>query len=475
MGAASAQQPELGQLDASPTLFTVMAAVNAAGYDAMIDSPSNSPLRKRVRDSLAKMNIPSLPALKEFFAKHNQISPYISFALTCEGPPNFVIRKRDIEVPPDVTQMTRLTPLLAAFYKEAHVEDLWQSAQPEINQTLARYHSPVIDAVMKVNLYLRQQTSGGANRARFQILVELLGAPNQVHTRSYGFQYTIVVTPSPEIHIFEIRHAFLHYSLDPLATHYADILERKKGLAEHAFRAQALDDYLKNDWLGLAGESLVKAVESRLDRNPAEVQKALRQGMVLAPYFAENLPAYEKQDLAMSEFYKDMVQAIDVVEGRPAADAGEIRCAARIRTHGAIGRSAAPAGIDRRGQDARRRGKALCRARSGKGQGSVPRRSAADRYEADARRGLLWAGAHRRAAEGSRIVAAPLPQDVGTRSGAAGQGLDARLSRQAFARLQRAGRSRKIFSTGDQSRRRVRSSHRRSQKIATTDFETIRS
>lgn len=122
------------------------------------------------------------------------------------------------------------------------------------------------------------------------------------------------MTPSPEIHIFEIRHAYLHYSLDPLATHYADILERKKGLADHAFRAQALDEYLKNDWLGLAGESLVKAVESRLDRNPAEVQKALRQGMVLAPYFAENLPAYEKQDLAMSEFYKDMVQAIDVVK-----------------------------------------------------------------------------------------------------------------------------------------------------------------
>ena len=56
--------------------------------------------------------------------------------------------------------MTSLTPLLAAFYKEAHIEDLWQSAQPEINQTIARYHKPVIDAVMQVNVYLRQQTSG---------------------------------------------------------------------------------------------------------------------------------------------------------------------------------------------------------------------------------------------------------------------------------------------------------------------------
>ena len=37
--------------------------------------------------------------------------------------------------------------------------------------------------------------------------------------RSYGFQYTIVVTPSPEMQIFDIRHAYLRYSLDPLATH----------------------------------------------------------------------------------------------------------------------------------------------------------------------------------------------------------------------------------------------------------------
>src|SRR5580658_4068214 len=50
---AFAQRPQLGQLDASPTLFTVMAAVNAMGYDAQIDSTNNHPLRKAVRDELA--------------------------------------------------------------------------------------------------------------------------------------------------------------------------------------------------------------------------------------------------------------------------------------------------------------------------------------------------------------------------------------------------------------------------------------
>ncbi len=97
--AAFAQQPELGQLDASPALFTVMAAINAAGYDTQIDSTNNHPLRKSVRDELAKKNIPSLTALKAFYAKHPGIDSYISFAITCEGPPTFAIRKRDMEVP----------------------------------------------------------------------------------------------------------------------------------------------------------------------------------------------------------------------------------------------------------------------------------------------------------------------------------------------------------------------------------------
>src|SRR5580693_6029855 len=170
--AAVAQQPELGQLDASPTLFTVMAALNAAGYDEQIDSPNNHPLRKAIRDELAKKNIPSLVPIKALFAKHPQLAPYISFAITADGPPNFAINKKEMEIPPDVTSLEHLPPLLAAFYKEAGIEDLWRRSQPAINQYLDRYHSQVVDAVEQVNVYMRQ--ASGLSRSRFQILLELL-------------------------------------------------------------------------------------------------------------------------------------------------------------------------------------------------------------------------------------------------------------------------------------------------------------
>ena len=279
---AFAQRPELGQLDASPTLFTVMAALNAAGFDAQIDSPNNHPLRKAIRDELAKKDLPSLIPIKAFLAKHPQLPPYISFAITSDGPPKFTINKKEMEIPPDVVALEHLPPLLAAFYAEAGIEDLWRRSQPAINQYLDRYHEPVVDAVLQVNVYMRQQTSG-LSRSRFQVLLELLAPPNQVQMRTYGSLYTVVVTPSPEPRIFDVRHAYLHYLLDPLSLRWADVLERKKGIADHAFRSRVLSDTLKQDFLQLTTESLIKAVEARLDHDPASAHKALLQGYILTP------------------------------------------------------------------------------------------------------------------------------------------------------------------------------------------------
>ncbi len=317
--AAPAFPAETGQLDASPSLFTVMAALNAAGYKADIASPNNHPIRAEIQKELAKREIPSLPALKDFFERHRrrtdaqELSQYISFALSCSGPPTFEFAMRDVEIPPDVAGMRELSKLLAAFYKEANIDNLWQRSQPAIEQYIDRYHEPVTNAVLQVNGYMRQMTSGFKNR-RFQVFVELQAAPNQIQTRSYSDNYTIVVTPSPEPRIFDIRHAYLHYLLDPLATRHQEILNRKKPLVDHAMRAQALGDAYKEDFLLLATESLIKVVESRLDHKPAMIQQAFAEGYILAPYFSEALPVYEKQESSMFLYYQEMIQAIDLVK-----------------------------------------------------------------------------------------------------------------------------------------------------------------
>jgi tetratricopeptide (TPR) repeat protein len=316
---ASGASPDQGQLDGSPTLFTVMTALDAAGNGVDAQSPNNHPLRAQVRAAILAKNPPSLAPLKTFFEQHQKpskaadLSQYVSFALSVKGPPDFGFAQRDAETPPDAAALRAMAPLLARFYREAGIADLWARSQPALEQYLARYHQPVSEAVLQVNAYLRQPTSGFQGR-HFQIYVELAGPPNQVQTRSYGNEYTIVVTPSPEPHIFEVRHAYLHYLLDPLATRSQEVLDRKKGIADHAQRAITLDNTFKNDFLQLSTECLIKAVEARLDRDPNGVEKALRQGFILTPYFAEQLPVYEKQELAMMFYFAEMVKAIDLAK-----------------------------------------------------------------------------------------------------------------------------------------------------------------
>ena len=137
------------QLDADENLFAVFAAINAAGYDDGLDLPDNSPLRKQLRDYLAKQDIPVLPEIKQFYHRHLQktslqdLSQYISYALSISPPPDFHWRTRDVEVPPDAMALADFSPLLTRFYREANLAAIWKTAQPAFEQEMVRYHTPV--------------------------------------------------------------------------------------------------------------------------------------------------------------------------------------------------------------------------------------------------------------------------------------------------------------------------------------------
>lgn len=318
---------ETGQLDASQTLFTIMAALNATGNGGELSSPSSHPLRAQIAAELNQRHLASLAPLREFFEKHRKATPaenlgqYVSYALSVNDPPNFAFRMRDLDTVPEAAALKGLSKPLSAFYKEANIAALWARSQPDIEKYLERYHSPVLEAVFQVNTYLRQPTSGFDGR-HFQVFVELQAPPNQVLTRSYGNEYTIVVTPSAQVRTFEVRHAYLHYLLDPLATHAHDMLERKKSLALLAQKAPGLDASFKEDFLLLASESLIKAVESRLDRVRGGSEQAMRQGYILAPFFDEELAAYETQDQAIRIYYPDMLKGLEI--GHEEARIGQV-------------------------------------------------------------------------------------------------------------------------------------------------------
>jgi hypothetical protein len=304
------------QLGASESLFAVLAAANAAGYDEGIALPDNNPLRRELREYLAKQNIPVLPALSSYYRKHllknglQDLSQYISYALSVTGPPDFAWRTRDVDVPPDAYALAEFTPLLIDFYRQANLAELWQRSQPAFQKEMVKYHSPLVAITTAIDAYLRVSAGGYLGR-RFQVFIDLLGAPEQIQTRNYGDDAFVIVTSSEKPRLFDIRHAYLHFEIDPIAIKYGIELDQKRSLIDFVQTAP-LEPGFKSDFVLLANESLIKAVESRLDKNPAEIDQASRQGYVLAPFFAEQLPIFEKQQQGMRFYLEDMINAIDL-------------------------------------------------------------------------------------------------------------------------------------------------------------------
>jgi hypothetical protein len=172
---------KLAPLDGNPTLFAVLAAVNAAGYDTEIDSPTNSPLRKQLRDHLATRNLPGLPALRRYVRDHHlpnasdDLGQYVSWALLSKGAPSFTPAMPNFPPPADADRLHDFAPLMERFYEEADIAKLWELSQPSYEAALAEYTDGVSRALQSVNAYLRNPLNP-QTKGRFQVFVDLLGA-----------------------------------------------------------------------------------------------------------------------------------------------------------------------------------------------------------------------------------------------------------------------------------------------------------
>ncbi|MBL8226882.1 MAG: hypothetical protein JNL98_00330 [Bryobacterales bacterium] len=314
---------ETGQLDANPTLFSVIAALNAGGFDADINSCFNHPLRNFVRQQVAAKNPPSAFEIKRFLRDHRlendaqTMARFVSFALVVEAP-SFKYRVRENDVPPEVAALTGLQELMQKFHQEAGIDELWKQAQPSIEKLISNYHEPTSRAVLEANGYLRNVTSGYLGR-RFQIYLDLLGPPNQVHTRSYADEFFVVVTPSAEPQYEEIRHRYLQYLIDPLTLKYGEQIDKKKSILDLAQAAPALPEVYKSDITLLVQRSLVKAIEGRMMSGPGTgerrqqwIDQAAAEGFVLVPYFSDALAGYEKQEQALRLYFPEIINGIDL-------------------------------------------------------------------------------------------------------------------------------------------------------------------
>ncbi len=319
----SAQANEGDQLLTDIRLFTVLTAINMAGYDTGFGSPSDSAVRRVVREDLKGFQGSSLTRLKNFYQQNvqddpvNNLSQYITFALTCGAPPTFeVTANLPTDLPPSVRRLRALSPILSEFYSEADIEELWHRYQPAYDNEIARYQEPLIGMLLQTGSYLRFSPTSRQTRS-FKIYFSLMGAPNQVTSRSSGGEIHVVLQASKNLRLDEIRQAFLMHLLDPMSIRYAADVAKKEVLSRSALFAPALSETYKTNFQLLVSKSLANAVEVRLsdaadENKQAQVDQFLKEGFILTPYFYEKLAEHEAQPQAFSRYYRSLIQQIDL-------------------------------------------------------------------------------------------------------------------------------------------------------------------
>jgi Tetratricopeptide repeat len=313
--------PEAVRVESSPQLFAVLAALDAAGFESNESSRAFAPWIEPLREDLRERKGPAVEALREYYAGHllgtagETLSQYVSFALVAGPPPDFAIEQGEGQLPPDARAIADFRPVLANFYREQHLNREWAEVEPRYRQLERRLVPAVSQMVLVSAGYLREMVPASGERT-FTVYVEPL-VGSVVNARLYGEHYAIVVSAVPRAPLDQIGHAFLHFLLDPLPLGHRDLVMAKQPVLNFAARAPRLPEAYKSDFLALADECLVQAVELRLRKlAPAEVRGELdladRAGYVLVRPIYERLAAFERSTEAMEQFFPELMKGIDL-------------------------------------------------------------------------------------------------------------------------------------------------------------------
>ena len=123
-------------LDTSETLFAVLTAMNTCGYDVDLNASDaqrlniRAEVQRNLRESEEAQGI--VTAMCDSYQAHrsrdatHDLAQYVSLALYLEGPPNFLPRVKEEELPPDAEPIAAFGTMLERFYEKAGLHGIWE-------------------------------------------------------------------------------------------------------------------------------------------------------------------------------------------------------------------------------------------------------------------------------------------------------------------------------------------------------------
>ena len=277
--------------------------------------------RAQLRDRMQHQEGPAVEAVRAFYKEHVSADPeetlsrYLWFGLVAGPAPDFKPTMRREDLPPEVLALEGFSELLSKYYQEQGIGQLWRQMQPAYNREIERMHDAVSQIVFVAGAYLRSMQRPD-DPSTFTIIVEpLVGRITNV--RNFGDHYAIVLSGADDVPADVVRHAYLHFLLDPLPLRFSHVVAVKRPLFEKAAAAPRLPPDLKDDYPAFFAECTVRAVELKLKKmSPGErdaaFERADADGYVLVRPLFTALQKFEASEPSMALYFPDLVRAVDV-------------------------------------------------------------------------------------------------------------------------------------------------------------------
>ena len=343
-------------LETSEAMFDIGVALNACGYDKGLDE--SAPVRKRVRDEVNQATQASAAAQDDrdkvclFINQHRLDDParnlaqYVSLGLYITPPPELTPSVEEQDMPPDANGVAEILPLLRRFANDIDLHLIWVRNRSAWDELTSRLHAPLTQMIVSTNYYLKAPATTAGGR-RFLVVLEPLFSPEETNARVYGPDYVVVASPrNGEISMDLVRHAYLHYEIEPLLYARENTVDERMMPILKAVQDAPLDFEFKNDIVALVIECMIRAIEARtmdtgvadvkvppnLPRSEADqyeharsvamqkqevirlqaVDHSMSQGYVLTLYFYNQLKTFEKNPENLSEAIGPMVYGMDI-------------------------------------------------------------------------------------------------------------------------------------------------------------------
>lgn len=284
---------------ADPRLITVMAALDAAGFDPQ---PGREPsvFRATLKKDLAGLNPDLRTRLRTFYERNllpapatsaDQASRYVSLALALGPAPELEAPERSDDLPAGLLEVLDFAPLVREFYRSSGIDDKMVSYVRAYQAEGDRLRTPTTEMVRGLLTYLHTRpitsslervavkTPSAKNKEsktrafsfrekerKFRILPDLLAPRGTINFRIILDDYYAVVPEGTDPSSSELRRAYLQYVIDALVLRYnKDIAGRREQIKQLLDERRKAGSEVSPDVFLSVSRSLVAATDARFD------------------------------------------------------------------------------------------------------------------------------------------------------------------------------------------------------------------